>query len=190
MYKTGEYGEAVKFYTDALEIDPSNTNTNSIVFASRAQAHSKLGNARDAVSDCSSALRTHPLNVKYLLLRAACHKEMTCYDESILDYEAALRISATVEVRTALNDCRALLKRATKKDYYAVLGLDKSAASSQTIKMVYRKLALWFHPDKHPTESKVKMEEKFKKIGEAYAILSHPGKKREFDSNFDYTQFE
>ncbi len=64
------------------------------------------------------------------------------------------------------------------KDYYAVLGL-KKGASADEIKKAYRKQALKYHPDKNPDNKKA--EEKFKEITEAYAVLSDPEKKRQYD---------
>jgi curved DNA-binding protein len=64
------------------------------------------------------------------------------------------------------------------KDYYAVLGLDKNAAAEQ-IKKAYRKLALKYHPDKNPGDKQA--EERFKEITEAYAVLSDPEKKQQYD---------
>jgi len=55
------------------------------------------------------------------------------------------------------------------EDYYQVLGVDKKA-SADDIKKAYRKLALKWHPDKNPNNKTA--EEKFKKISEAYAVLS------------------
>jgi curved DNA-binding protein len=63
-------------------------------------------------------------------------------------------------------------------DYYAVLGLGKTAGAEQ-IKKAYRKLALKYHPDKNPDDKKA--EERFKEITEAYAVLSDPEKKQQYD---------
>lgn len=64
------------------------------------------------------------------------------------------------------------------KDYYAVLGIDKGAGPDQ-IKKAYRKLAVKYHPDKNPGDHQA--EERFKEITEAYAVLSDPEKRRQYD---------
>ena len=64
------------------------------------------------------------------------------------------------------------------KDYYQVLSLKKDA-SPEEIKRAYRKLAVKYHPDKN--QGNKEAEEKFKEINEAYAVLSDPQKKEQFD---------
>ncbi|GAB6267328.1 MAG: DnaJ C-terminal domain-containing protein [Smithella sp.] len=64
------------------------------------------------------------------------------------------------------------------EDYYQVLGVDKKATADD-IKKAYRKLALKWHPDKNPNNKAA--EEKFKKISEAYAVLSDDKKRGEYD---------
>jgi curved DNA-binding protein len=64
-------------------------------------------------------------------------------------------------------------------DYYKALGVDKGA-SLEDIKKAYRKLALKYHPDRNPTDKK-RAEEKFKDISEAYAVLSDPEKRKQYD---------
>lgn len=67
---------------------------------------------------------------------------------------------------------------ANKRDYYEVLGVDRSASADE-IKKAYRKLAVKYHPDKNPGDKSA--EEKFKEAAEAYAILSDPDKKARYD---------
>ncbi len=65
------------------------------------------------------------------------------------------------------------------EDYYQVLGVDKKATADE-IKKAYRKLAVKWHPDKNPN-NKAAAEEKFKKISEAYAVLSDAKKREQYD---------
>ena len=64
------------------------------------------------------------------------------------------------------------------KDYYQILGIQKTADQKQ-IKEAYRKLAFQYHPDSNPHDNSV--AEKMKDINEAYAVLSHPQKRTEYD---------
>lgn len=73
------------------------------------------------------------------------------------------------------------------EDYYQVLGVDKKAAADE-IKKAYRKLAVKWHPDKNPNNKKAS-EEKFKKISEAYAVLSDPEKRQQYDTFGSADQF-
>ena len=66
----------------------------------------------------------------------------------------------------------------TKRDYYEVLGVDKSA-DEQTLKKAYRKLAMKYHPDRNPGDKEA--EEKFKEINEAYEVLSDSTKRQTYD---------
>ncbi len=65
-----------------------------------------------------------------------------------------------------------------QKDYYQVLGLQKGAGADE-IKKAFRKLAVKYHPDKNPGDAAA--EERFKEINEAYAVLSDPQKKAQYD---------
>lgn len=66
----------------------------------------------------------------------------------------------------------------TKRDYYEVLGVDKSADEA-TIKKAYRALAKKYHPDMNPGDKEA--EAKFKEVNEAYDVLSDPDKKAKYD---------
>jgi DnaJ-class molecular chaperone len=66
------------------------------------------------------------------------------------------------------------------KDYYATLGVSKTA-SPEEVKKAYRRLAREHHPDLHPEKNKVKAGEKFKEINEAYEVLSDPAKRTQYD---------
>lgn len=65
-----------------------------------------------------------------------------------------------------------------RNDYYAILGVSPEA-SPEEIKRAFRKLALKTHPDRNPKDRQA--EERFKKINEAYGVLSDPQKRTEYD---------
>ena len=66
----------------------------------------------------------------------------------------------------------------SKRDYYEILGVAKSASADE-IKKAYRKVAMQFHPDRNPGDKAA--EEKFKEAAEAYEILSDQDKRAQYD---------
>ncbi len=66
----------------------------------------------------------------------------------------------------------------TQKDYYAILGVSRTATQEE-IKKAYRRLALKYHPDKNPGDAEA--EERFKEVNEAYHVLGDPSKRAQYD---------
>lgn len=75
---------------------------------------------------------------------------------------------------------------ADKRDYYEVLGVDRNADDA-ALKKAYRVLAKKYHPDTNPGDKEA--EAKFKEASEAYAVLSDPEKRRQYDQ-FGHTAFD
>ena len=73
----------------------------------------------------------------------------------------------------------------SKRDYYEILGLGKSASAAE-IKAAYRKLALEWHPDRNKAAN---ANDRFKEINEAYAVLSDSKKKETYDQ-FGHAAFQ
>ena len=74
----------------------------------------------------------------------------------------------------------------SKRDYYEVLGVSKTADEAE-LKKAYRTLAKKYHPDMHPGDKEA--EEKFKEASEAYEVLSNPEKRAKYDQ-FGHAAFE
>ena len=74
----------------------------------------------------------------------------------------------------------------TKRDYYEVLGVSKDADEA-ALKKAYRQVAKMYHPDVNPGDAEA--EKKFKEASEAYAILSDPEKRRQYDQ-FGHAAFD
>lgn len=74
----------------------------------------------------------------------------------------------------------------SKRDYYEVLGVDRSV-DEKALKSAYRKLAMKYHPDQNAGDTSA--EEKFKEVGEAYAILSDAQKRAAYD-RYGHAAFE
>ncbi|MCR5272144.1 MAG: molecular chaperone DnaJ [Lachnospiraceae bacterium] len=75
---------------------------------------------------------------------------------------------------------------ADKRDYYEVLGVDKNADDA-ALKKAFRQMAKKYHPDMNPDNPEA--EQKFKEVQEAYAVLSDPDKRRQYDQ-FGHAAFE
>ena len=75
---------------------------------------------------------------------------------------------------------------AEKRDYYEVLGVSKDVDDA-TLKKAYRKVAKKYHPDMNPGDKEA--EKKFKEASEAYAVLSDPEKRKQYDQ-FGHAAFE
>src|SRR3954462_11941697 len=68
----------------------------------------------------------------------------------------------------------------TKRDYYEILGVEKTAGGEE-IKRAYRRLAMKYHPDRNNGDARADAEQKFKECAEAYEVLSDDSKRRRYD---------
>ena len=177
-----------------MELFPNNKSYNSSIYLNRALCHSKLKNNDKALLDLNRAIEANPDYAKAFVKRGEINTLLENYEEAVRDFETANRISPSeFGVKQKLKDAKIRLKQAKRKDYYKILGVNKEADQNE-IKKAYRKLALKWHPDKISQKCeegedgealKLQAEKKFKEIGEAYAILSDPEKKRMYDSGVD-----
>lgn len=186
-FKMGRWQQALSLYNEALTIDKMNRAVNAKLYYNKATVCSKLGLTKEAAAACTSALELDENYVKALLRRAKCHSELGDHEEAVKDYERLYKIDKSKENKQLLHEAKIALKKSKRKDYYKILGVDKSA-SEDDIKKAYRKRALVHHPDRHagaPDSERREQERRFKEVGEAYGILSDPKKRARYDHGQD-----
>lgn len=187
-WKSGNYGDAVRLYTEALARDPDLKDFNAKLYFNRAMALARLGENKNAVDDCSRALEIDERYLKALLKRAKLYIELEQFDASIKDAEAACEMEpGNDDAKSQLRESKLELKKSKRRNYYKILGVTKTA-DDRAIKKGYRVKAMKYHPDKcGATEGEVKeqAEEKFKVISEAYTVLSDPQKRAAYDNGAD-----
>lgn len=207
LFKEGAFQRAYEIYTEALKIIPLSPDSKSKVLFNRALMSSKMGNIRDAITDCTESLQINKIYLKAILLRAQCYSDLCDYSKCIKDYRAALKINDSFEIEAALikakfNKSQAQEKQRRKyngkkykhhqhqqqpsRNHYEILGINRNATAND-IRRAYKNLALKHHPDRHTnaTEKFRREQERiFKEIGQAYKVLSDPFKRRDYDYAF------
>lgn len=184
-YSESRSVEAIDHYTRALALNSHSPTFDAILYSNRAQAHLQDRRYEEALSDLNKAIDLDPRYVKAYIKRAAAYSGLEKYQEAVDDLEKAKELDPeSKDIRKKLQEAQGDLRRSKRKDYYKILGVQKTA-SDEEIRKAYRKLAIKWHPDKHQDETKAEAEAKFKEIGEAYAVLSDPQKRQRHDMGMD-----
>ncbi|KAF5976670.1 tetratricopeptide repeat 2 [Fusarium coicis] len=182
-FKAGRLQQAIEKYTNALEIDPSNKSMNSKLLQNRAQCKIKLKQYDDAIADCERAINLDPGYTKARKTKANALGGAERWEDAVKEWKAIQELDP--EDRTIMREIRKAeleLKKAQRKDYYKIVGVEKTATGDE-IKKAYRKMAVKLHPDKNPGDPHA--EEKFKDLQEAYECLSDPQKRAAYDNGDD-----
>lgn len=195
-FKGGKWQAAVDAYTECLALDPTDDNPafNSKLFCNRAAALLKLGRHELALADCSRCVDLDPKYVKGYIRRAQAGLaggDKDSVEGALRDLHKAEDLAQSAgdrdtlgEVRSSIRDAKAALKKARRKDYYAILEVDKGADDDE-LKKAYRRCALKYHPDKTAgcdEPERKKAEALFKDATEAYDILKDAAKRRQYDA--------
>uniref|UniRef100_A0A8C8K2U0 J domain-containing protein n=1 Tax=Oncorhynchus tshawytscha TaxID=74940 RepID=A0A8C8K2U0_ONCTS len=139
-----------------------------------------------AIDICSEAHQRDPRNINILRDRAEAFILNQDYEKAVEDYQEAREFDMeNNEIREGLERAQKLLKLSRKRDYYKILGVNRSANKQEIIK-AYRKLAQQWHPDNFREESEKKEAEKrFIDIASAKEVLTDPEMRQKFDSGED-----
>ncbi|EJD33033.1 protein prenylyltransferase, partial [Auricularia subglabra TFB-10046 SS5] len=192
-FKAGRTEEAIAKYTETLDIIGQNVEEGNggplraTLLSNRATAYLKINKTDEAISDADECIAISPLQWKALRTRARAKLAKDSFEEAMQDFRAALDaaqgetgLDASVErsLKDELRKAEVALKRSKTKDYYKILGLERSC-SEQEIRKAYRRESLKHHPDKGGDE------EQFKLVAEANAVLSDPQRRQRYDDGED-----
>ncbi|RMC15097.1 hypothetical protein DUI87_07277 [Hirundo rustica rustica] len=105
LFKSGQFGEAVLKYSEAIEcvagLGEQSPEDLSILYSNRAACYLKEGNCSDCIQDCNRALELQPFALKPLLRRAMANESMERYRQAYIDYKTVLQIDSSIQ---AAND--------------------------------------------------------------------------------------
>jgi tetratricopeptide (TPR) repeat protein len=121
-FKRAEYQEALRFYSEALQIDPQHQEYCAIIYCNRAAAQMGLERYHTAILDCNESLQRKPDFPRALLRRARCHGALKMYHEAVKDFDRYLHAQptdlpaeATANVRRERNEAKAAIAKAREE---------------------------------------------------------------------------
>jgi len=162
------------------------------LYVERAKADVRLKDWRMVLKDVGQATyRDHELVQPYLF-RAQALQNLDRYEDAVKELEGLFGWYREQSVYDKLQEAKFLLRRKKRPNYYELLNVP-SVASLLEIKKAYRERAAEWHPDKkgHLDEAARKnAEEMFKRIGEAYEVLTDTTKKDLYDKGYDLEGIE
>lgn len=186
-FKKGDHEEAIKYYSECLELDANYKSYNSIIYANRAAAFMKLTKYQEALTDCDKSIELNADYTKAYFRRGEIKVLLEEFDDAVRDFKKVHQLDPQYAgIREKVRDTEKAAKQAARKDYYKILEVEKTATENE-IKKAYKKAAFKWHPDKNSeSEESIKIAEKnFKDVGEAYGVLSDPKKRQQYDSGMD-----
>ncbi|CAG7678294.1 unnamed protein product [Allacma fusca] len=193
-FKQQIWTEADSAYKQCLELIESEEQNNPTL-ESKINFNLALVSGKNSLDNSllyvNKAITLNPNYVKALLHRATILMNTEKFDEAIKDYELVEKLDPTSkDIRRQLDAAKLAAKKAKRKDYYKILGIDKKASPDE-IKKAYKKRALVHHPDRHASASETErkdQERKFKEVLEAYEILLDDKKRRRYDLGLDVNE--
>lgn len=136
-FKMGRWQQALSLYNEALTVDRNNKIVNAKLYYNKATVCAKLNQIKEAIEACTAALELDENYVKALLRRAKCYSDLSEFEEAVKDYEKLYKIDKSKENKQLLHQAKIALKKSKRKDYYKILGIEKSASEDE-IKKAYR----------------------------------------------------
>jgi DnaJ family protein C protein 3 len=146
------FAEAVTEYATAAELDADNPFSLPNIYTQQCNAYVQLRKGTEALEACNKALSLEDGRIDALLYRAEAHIILENLDGAQSDFQnVANREPNNHRAREGMQRVQRLIKIASRKNYYQILGITKEANSAD-VRKAYRKMALEFHPVSETTK--------------------------------------
>ncbi|CAI5468901.1 unnamed protein product [Closterium sp. Yama58-4] len=189
LLEQNKYRKAADEFKAALEIIPDHKQHNMKLHLGLCKSLVKLGRGKEAALACSEVLAVDNDHFDALLLRGEARIATEEWEGALGDFKHAHQLNQqSREAVAGFQRAEQGLKMSKRKDWYKVLGVDKSASAAD-IKRAYKRLALIWHPDKN-TENKEEAEEQFREVAAAYEVLGDEEKRGRYDRGGDVDEPE
>eukprot|EP00123_Amoebidium_parasiticum_P011106 comp20511_c0_seq1/m.26238 comp20511_c0_seq1/g.26238 ORF comp20511_c0_seq1/g.26238 comp20511_c0_seq1/m.26238 type:complete len:473 (-) comp20511_c0_seq1:834-2252(-) len=196
LHRKMRFREACAKYTEALTYAQDNDRFRSILLSNRAASYQMLGDSRKALEDCLNAVAANKdykkariRLAKTYVLNNQVEDGMKLFDEMIKEDPTDAEVKQEYEKskleaeKLRATDRERKIRELEALSHYQILDIPDTATEEE-IRKAYRNMARKWHPDKHPTHCVVKQFEtdaRFKRIQEAYRVLSNASTRRDYD---------
>jgi len=185
-FDSKQYQEAIDYWDEAIAVDPENINVHRNILLKWVKAQTKLEKHEVAIRQAQMHVDNRETSEGLEALGEA-QLAGDKFDEAIRSFqrlEEVLPQERQQEARQRIREAQVALKQSKEKNYYKILGVQRTADTKE-LKKAYRALALQWHPDKNTGDSKEIAEIMFQDIGEAYEVLSDKEKRAKYDRGED-----
>uniref|UniRef100_A0A0B7BH12 J domain-containing protein n=1 Tax=Arion vulgaris TaxID=1028688 RepID=A0A0B7BH12_9EUPU len=180
-----QYEECINKATQVMKTEPDVMPFTLRATSFLCHCHAMSGHVDDALKSCGEVLQLDPDNLDAMIDKAEAHIANEDYDAAIRELQAAQEIDQNSRrVQDTLTKAQKLQKQSTKRDYYKILGVKRTAKKKEIMK-AYRNLAMKWHPDKHEGPEKDKAQKMFIDLAAAKEVLTDPEKRERFDRGED-----
>ena len=192
LERVEEFLSQEKYSEAAVELEHSlstETQVTEFVFKIKAKlchTHHKLGVLEDVLKWCGEALELRPDDLNVMCDRADQFIDSDMLDEALEDFRNAKEIDPEFRrAKEGVDRVLKLQKQASKRNYYKILGVKRTASKKEIVK-AYRHLAQMWHPDMFPDPvDKEHAEKKFIDIADAKEVLTNKEKREKYDRGED-----
>lgn len=205
LAKKGASNELVAHINTVLpKVPAAYKEQRASLMMSLCRAHIGAHDGKSALQACSALVDSRPDDAEAVFQRAEAHMLLEDYESGASSFHSMTVAHTNLAAIAALRDfnrateinpgykeaadgkrrAEVAMTNANKNDYYATLGVPKSASKAD-IKRAYRKLAQEWHPDKQSPEDRPKAEKRMAQINLAYEVLSDDEKRKQYDMGSD-----